>query len=179
MYEYKITLNDDDYLEFNQYFLLNNRSGKRLFTFFRYIIPLLCLLIVVILFFAGAKLQSILIESITMAVLSVLWIIISKKVFLLSLKIGMKRLKNEGKLPYSREATLKFEDDCIHEITPTSENKTLYSSIDKVAEAKNAIYIIGSVQAYILPLAVFFEEAQKQKFLEFLNRMVYTSKTTK
>jgi hypothetical protein len=31
MFEFKITLSDDDYLLFNQYHLLNSLSGKKIF----------------------------------------------------------------------------------------------------------------------------------------------------
>lgn len=48
MFEFKITLDDDDYLLFNQYHLLNSPIGKRSLMTFKMIIPFICLMFVVI-----------------------------------------------------------------------------------------------------------------------------------
>jgi hypothetical protein len=101
---------------------------------------------------------------------SILWIGFSKKIILKFMTIGIKKMKKEGRLPYSNEAILKFDDEYIHEITPNTENKTKYSLIEKIAVTEKAIYIyFSSVQAYILPVTAFSEEMDKIKFLEFIN----------
>lgn len=177
MYKYNITLNDDDYLQFNQYSLLNSRSGKRVLMRYRLLAPLLYFSIIVITL-TDADFYTILSETITMAILSIIWIVVCKRVLLLSSKMSIKRKRKEGELPYNREAKLIFDDEYIYDITPDSETRRKYSSIEKVCEAEKAIYIyINSSRGYILPLTAFSEEAEKQKFLQFLNLKVYTSKT--
>ena len=90
------------------------------------------------------------------------------------------KMKKEGRLPYSNEAILKFDDEKIHEIAPNTENITKYSLIEKIAVTEKAIYIyISSVQAYILPVTAFSAEIEKLKFLEFINMKVDILRDTK
>lgn len=169
MFEFHIFLDDNDYLLFNQYHLLNSPSGKKTLMSFRLIIPFLCFMVLVIFCIVGSDFKLILTEAIMMTVFSVLWIGYSKKMILRSMNSRVKQMKKEGRLPYSNEAILKFDDEKIHEITPNTENVIKYSLIEKIAITEKAIYIyFSSVQAYILPVTAFSEEMEKLKFLEFI-----------
>lgn len=173
MFEFKITLDDDDYLLFNQYHLLNSSSGKKYLLVYRLIVLFICLMVIVIFSIAGADFGLILVEAILMTIFSVLWIGFSKKKILKSMNKRILKLKKEGRLPYSNEAILKFDDEKIHEITPNTENITKYSLIEKIAVTEKAIYIyFSSIQAYILPVTAFSEEMEKLKFLELINEKV-------
>ena len=81
MFEFKITLDDDDYLLFNQYHLLNSSIGKKTLMSFRFIIPFICFMVVVIFYIAGSDYKLILIEAIVMTIFSIMWIVYSKKRF--------------------------------------------------------------------------------------------------
>jgi hypothetical protein len=173
MYEFKITLDDDDYMLFNQYHLFHSSIGKRTIMSFRLMIPFICFMVVVIFYIAGSDFLLILIEAIAMLIFSIIWICNCKKMFLKTINKGIKKMKKEGRLPYSSEAVLTFDDDNIHEITPNTENKTKYSLIEKIAVTEKAIYIyFSSLQAYILPMTAFTDEKSKLEFLEFINSKV-------
>lgn len=108
---------------------------------------------VVVIFIINFDFQLLLIEAIFMTILSILWICYSKKFILKSMKKGLKKMKKEGRLPYSNEAIVKFDDESIHEISLNTESKTKYSLVEKIAVTEKAIYIyFSSVQAYILPV---------------------------
>ena len=167
MFEFKVSLDDVDYLRFNQYHLLNSPIGKKYLMSFRFIVPLICYVVFVIFFIKDSDFQILLI---IMTVISILWVSFSKIIILKFMTIGIKKMKKEGRLPYSNEAILKFDDEYIHETTPNTENKTKYSLIEKIAVTEKAIYIyFSSVQAYILPVNAFSEEMERLKFLEFIN----------
>lgn len=173
MYEFKITLNDNDYLLFNQYHLLNSPTGKKTVMLLKFFIPFICILFVVKFYIEKADFQLILIEAILMSMISIIWIGYSKKILLKSVKKYIKKIKKDGRLPYSNEAILKFDDESIYEITPNTESNTKYSLVEKIAVTENAIYIyFSSVQAYIVPVTAFSEEMEKLKFLEFINSKV-------
>lgn len=180
MFEFKITLGDDDYLLFNQYHLLNSSLGKKSLLTFRFIIPFVCFMFVVIFCIAGSDFQLIIIEAVLMTILSILWVGYSKKIILKSMKKRIKKMKKEGRLPYSNEAILKFDDESIHEITQNTESTTKYLLIEKIAVTEKAIYIyFSSVQAYILPITAFSKEIEKVKFLEFINMKIDTLRNGK
>lgn len=170
MFEFEITLDDEDYLLFNQYHSLNSPIGKKDLMLFRLIIPFICFMVVAVCYILRFDFQLILIEAVLMTIVSILWVGYSKKVTLKSVRRRIEKIKKEGRLPYSREAILKFDDEGIHEITPNTENKLKYSLIERVAVTEKAIYIyFSSVQAIILPVTAFSEEMEKLKFLEFIN----------
>ncbi len=127
----------------------------------------------VIFFITDADLLIILIEAILMTVISILWIVFSKKMFLRSMKKNIGKMKKEGRLPYYSESTLKFDEEHLYVITPDMEIKSKYSMIEKIILAEKVIYIyVGSVQAYVLPLTAFSGETQKQEFLNFINAKI-------
>lgn len=72
MFEFNVILNDEDYLLFNQYHLLNSSTGKRSLTAFRLIIPLICFVFVAIFFIADADSKVIFAEAIAMAIISII-----------------------------------------------------------------------------------------------------------
>lgn len=180
MFEFKINLDDGDYLLFNQYHLLNSPSGKKLLNVNRFIAPIISLMLIFIFCISGADLGLIIVEAILLGIISIWWLFNSKKKILKSMNKRIMKLKKEGRLPYSNEAILKFDDERIHEITPNTENTTKYSLIEKVAVTEKAIYIyISSIQAYILPTTAFSGEMEKQEFLEFIHRKAEMLKDAK
>lgn len=180
MFEFKITLDDADYLLFNQYHFLNSPIGKKSLLFFRFIIPFICFMFIVVLLILNSDFQLILIEAILMTFVSIFWIGNSKESILKSMKKRIMKIKKEGRLPYSSESLLKFDNESIHETTPNTENRTKYSLIEKIAVTEKAIYIYySSVQAYILPVNTFSEEMEKLKFLEFINSKANILRDTK
>lgn len=169
VFEFKVTLDDSDFILFNKYHLLHSPIGKKSLLPFRFIIPFISFIFVAIFIIIQADLNLIIIEAVSLTLLSVLWIGFSKKMIIKSMENGIKKMKKVGRLPYSREVILKFDDECIHEIAPDTENKTKYTLIEKIAVTEKAIYVyFSSVQAYILPITAFTDEKEKHKFLEFM-----------
>lgn len=170
MFEFKINLNDDDYLFFNQYHFENSPGGRKALMSFRLVVPCISFMFICMFIVLELGLGLILLEASLLAVLSVFWIVYSKKLILKSMRNGIKKMKKSGKLPYSDEALMKFDDEHIYETTSDSESKREYSSLEKISVTDKAVYIFfSSVQAYILPMSVFSDEAQKHKFLEFIS----------
>lgn len=173
MFEFKINMDDDDYILFNKYDFLNSAVGKKSLMFFRLIIPFFCTMIIFMFIIANSDFLLILIEAIPMTIISILWIGYSKKLILKSMGKSIKKIKKEGKLLYLNETILRFDDEYIHETSPNTESKIKYSLVEKIVVTEKAIYIYSNyIQAYILPLNAFSEEKEKQNFLDFINSKV-------
>lgn len=174
MFEFNITLNDNDYLLFNQYHIFNSTANKKSLRSIKLMLPLICLLFFLKFY---SKTDYPLVMMTIMVVFSLFWITYSKKIVLKAMKQSIKKVKKQGRLPYSKVALLRFDDDCIHEITPDNETKTKYSLVEKIAISETAIYIyFSSVQAYIVPMTAFSDEIEKQNLLDFINLKVDTYK---
>ncbi len=169
MFEYKITLGEDDYIRFNEFHMLNSPSGKKTLMACRLIGPLMCIMVLIVLIIANADILLFLLEAALMTVIAVFWIIFSNRIFFGSLRKRIIKLKKEGKLPYHPESILRFDDEYIHMITPDTENKIKYTMIEKIAATEKAIYIyLNSMMASIIPTTVFSDDAEKQRFLEYI-----------
>lgn len=174
MYEFHITLEDDDYLLFNQYHILNNPMSKKTLLYIRFIFPFICLILY---FFYQPEVDYPMLLIAIMVIVSIFWISYSKKMILNTMKQHIKKMKKHGRLPYSKEAILRFNDESILEITSDTETKTNYSLIENIAITETAIYIyVSTVQAFILPLTAFSDEGEKQRFMDFIHMKADYSK---
>jgi MFS superfamily sulfate permease-like transporter len=168
MFEFQVTLTDEDYLQFNVYHMLNGPDGKRSLLFTRLVVPMICFLTVLTSAYSDPELAVI--EAVILTIISVLWVIFSKKILAKSMKDNVNRMRKNGKLPYSAASIIKFDDACVHEITPDTETKTRYSAIEKIYDTEKAVYLFySSLQAYILPANTFSNEAEKMRLMSFLH----------
>lgn len=170
-FDYKIS--EEEYLAFNNYFMLNSPIGKKALLMTRLSGVTIAILAVVIFFIAGAETGLILTEAVLLAVFCIIWIIRSKHIMLKNNAKSIKKLKESGKLVYAESGTLIFDDTSILEISKDSQMKTNYSLLERVDIAEDAIYIFFSAaQAYILPFESFKDEDEKAEFIEFINKKV-------
>lgn len=180
MFEFKVVLDEREYLLFNEYHFLNSRNGKNLLMFYRLLVPVVSLITVVTLYVLDPKLQAALFTGFVMTIFSILGVVFAKRMLLMIMKNAVLKLKKDGKLPYNKQSTLRFNDEFIHEIMPDSEFKTKYAMIEKVAVTESAIYVyFGSIQAFVIPMSTFSNETEKRDFLEFINLKASTSRDCK
>ena len=170
MYQFKNSVTEDDYLAFNEYHLLHSAQGKKAVNMFRILTPILSLLAIVIFWVANVSQELLVAEIIALSLVSIIMAFYSKKMLLKTIKNNLKRLKKDGKLPFSKETTIIFDEERIHEKSIEAESSILYTSIEKIGEGDQAIYIyFSALQAFILPYRSFESDEQKNEFLSFLN----------
>jgi hypothetical protein len=179
MYQFNFKLTDDDYLEFNKQHLLSNPVHKKTVTWVRILLPLiLTAMIFRILLRMQVEhtLALIIIAAVFLSSVVVMALPInSLNVFLL--KMNIKAIKKQGKLPYGQDVSLRFDEDCLIETTKESETKMKYGSIERIAAGKNALYIyIGAVQAWIIPMSVFESAEQWNAFWAFIHNKAAEAK---
>lgn len=61
---------------------------------------------------------------------------------IISMKKNIKKLTKNGKLPFSEEGTLIFDDDFISDINSTTESKTRYTSVQNAVLLKRLFIFI-------------------------------------
>ncbi len=170
MYEYKIKLDEKDYIQFNDYHLSNSRVGKKTVNMIRILVPILFLCAIFIFLIANADVELIITLSITAVIVSILMVFYSKKLLMKTMTKSIKTLKKDGKLPFNIEATITFDEAGIHEKSLNSESKTNYVLVEKIGQNEHAVYIyISAVQAYIIPITCFSSDREKDEFLEYIN----------
>ena len=94
-FQFNVITNDEDYLEYNKFWMLRSHYGKKQMLSFRIIFTvLLCLIILAYLFIGGFTVQS-LISAIPMLILLVLFEVLLTPLFVVSLKSHIKGLKKK------------------------------------------------------------------------------------
>lgn len=169
-FQLNINLNDNDYLEYNDFWLFRSHYGKKQIIGLRlFAVALVAVIFLISLFGGGFSLET-LIGKIPMVIVLILFQITLKPIFILYLKTHFKNLKKKGKMGYSPSSCMEFYDDVFVEITPDNKTEQKYSSIERISIVGNkTIYIhINNIAAYILPFRCFESKEQIDSFLEFI-----------
>lgn len=171
----KITfaLTEEDYLSFNKYHLANTPSGRRLLSKTRLMGPIMSLFVLILFLILGARPSLLMAETVALTILSILMVVFSKQFLWFSTKRNIRKIKKDGKLPFSPQGELLFEEDAIHEITPDSECRTSYSRLERIGITDEALYLyFGAIQAYIIPFSCLSDASEKDRILAFLHKKV-------
>lgn len=169
-YKFNVNVNDQDYLDYNTFWMIRSPYGKKQIKTFRIaIFVLFAIFISISLFFGGFSVESIL-GVIPMVILLSLTQIFLTRFFSLSLKGQIKTLKKSGKMGYSPKSVIEFYEDAFAEITPENKTEHNYSAMERISVVdKKMIYIhVNNIMAYMLPLSCFESKEQYDNFFEFI-----------
>ena len=178
-YKFKFNLNDQDYYEFNKYHLSNAPDMKKRNFWLKLYVPALFLLMLVFNILNGYDLDWLYISVIIYSVISVIWIFSIKYLALMFLKLRIRIMEKNGKMPYSKSVTMHFFEDYFTEITPDTKSDVKYTAVTRISvSASKAIYIYTNIiLAYIIPYNAFHSQAEHEEFLQFINEKVSTEHT--
>ena len=170
MYSFFYRISEEDYFEFNKHVLFGSKRFKPMLLLTKIILPVILALMLVFSIIMGEKSVGVIIaEAVIYTAIAVLWVLFFEKIYLIPLKRLLKKMKNDGKLPYSTSGTLLFDED---NFTDKSILQTLtvdYAAVEKIDVNKGYVYIFNTSQTgFILPESSFDSEDQRSGFLKFL-----------
>jgi len=170
MYKFECNLDDKDYYEFNKYHFLNSPDMKRNNLIGKISLPLFFLIILLYYIFNNYDKLYILVNVFLFSISSFIWCWSYKYFTIVFLKLYIKILKVNGKMPYSSNAKMQFFEDYFEEITPDTKSDIKYSAILRISisEEKNVYIYINSIAAYIIPLRSFKSLEEQTEFLNFI-----------
>ncbi|MBR7122530.1 MAG: YcxB family protein [Oscillospiraceae bacterium] len=169
-FQFNVKFNDQDYLDYNTFWMIRSPYGKKQIKTFRITISVLFVIFISIsLFSGGFSLESILGVIPMLIILSFAQIFLTR-FFSWSLKGQIKTLKKSGKMGYSPESIIEFYEDSFVETTPENKTEHKYSAIERISVVDNKmIYIhVNNVMSYMLPLSSFESKEQYDSFFEFI-----------
>ena len=168
MYRFEYEITEHDYMQFNEYHLLNSPSGKRTLLLTKCMGFIVSIAIIIAAGIIGNNKGQLIVNIIFLAVFSIIWFARGKRIALKSMCKQMNKLKKEkGKL-YSDKGTLTFDENGITDISEDKELKTPYSTVTQLCTGNNALYIYFSpIIAYIVPVRLLDDNSDEFKtFLE-------------
>ena len=172
---FKVQIEEEDYILYNVYIAFHSKAGRRLLVRGRLFGLALSLFALLVMYVAGADKGLIVTEAIFLAVFSAVWFFVYPYFAKKSIRKQILKLKEEGKLPYEREALLEFKDDEIYEELKDGTRHVPYSDIMSVEESGDYIYLRKGVQeAIIVPERCL--NVPIADFLSFMNDKVKASR---
>lgn len=168
MYTFQYLVTADEYLEFGLHHNYSIPAHRKRVTMQRYLIPVLYMLLAFVL---GSSSEYPIIYYITFGIASVLWILLSRKIIITSIRKNMKAMERSGKPPFGQDNTVVFGEEKVTTTTKDTETSASYSGIEKILLGKSAMYLyINAASAFIVPHRLFASEAEKEAFLQFIRQ---------
>ena len=169
-FQFNIKINDQDYLDYNIFWMLRSHYGKKQIKSFRSIITVICVLAVLISLLSGGFSLDSALGCIPVLIIWILIQIFFTKFFVWALKSQIKTLRKSGKMGYSPEAVMEFNEENFIETTPENKTEQKYLAIERISIVENkTVYIhTNNVMAYIIPISCFESKEQYDEFIAFL-----------
>ena len=169
-FQFNVNTCDQDYLDYNKFWMLRSHYGKKQMTTSRIIIAVIIGVYILISLYGGNFTFDSFIGIIPMAILLIIFELLLSPLFVLFLKSHLKSLKKKGKMGYSPSAVIEFYEDVFIETTPDNRTEQKYSAIERVSVVDNkVVYIhVNNIMSYILPFSCFESNEQYNEFFEFI-----------
>jgi hypothetical protein len=182
-YAFKVTLNDQDYYEFNKFVAFKGKQGKKEVNRVRFYLSVLFIAIAVLFWAMSDFSKDGLYDALVYVILLVIVQALLKPMMRLIIKIQIKMLKKGGKMPYSAESVLRFTDEGFSEVSAEHKTEQAYAAVERVSVVEGiAIYVhINKLMGFLLPEKSFENKAHWDSFVAFLQTKIpivdfYTSK---
>ncbi|MBE6630462.1 MAG: YcxB family protein [Ruminococcaceae bacterium] len=171
-YSFDVMLEENDYYEFNKFWMLKSHYGKRNILSIRVMIGVMILAVMAFSLFLGKFTAAAFLGMIPFAVILVVVQLLINPFFAMMLKSQMKQMKKSGKMPFSAVSLIAFYEDRFEENTAEGKAEHPYTALERVSavEGKMVYLHINNVMAYLIPYKSFADGAQYEEFLAFLSQ---------
>ena len=169
-FKFDFTLSEQDYMDFNYFHMFSSKVGVKLYKRLRWLTSGLFLAVgVLYLLLYGFNVDGLTYLGVFGVCAAIDWFA-CKPTLRATLKRQVKFNKKQGKLPYSPEASMTFEEDCFAERTETNKSEYSYSVICDAYLVNDRMFYLymDTMRAFLLPVSAFESKAQLNAFLEFI-----------
>ena len=169
--KFKVKIEEEDYIRYNIYIAFHSRAGRGALFRGRIFGLAISLFALLVMYVVKADRGLIMTEAAFLAVFSAIWFFSYPYFAKKSIRKQILKLKEEGRLPYEREATLEFRDDEIYEELADGTRHVPYSDIISVEENEEYIYLRKGVQEAIL-IPEKYLSVPRATFVDFINEKI-------
>lgn len=175
-YQLKLILSEEDYLAFNQFHSLQSPFGKKMVRKSQIFFVCAMVVLTALIFLVFGRTIFAMAYAGVMALFTVVYLLLFKKIVRRSIKAQIKHMKSASKLPYDPESTLEFYEDALVEMAAGKRLEQSYDVLERICIwGEDYIFLYSSsVNAYILPMAQVKEQVDAEAFLNFLSQKCKT-----
>lgn len=169
MFEFHYNITEDDYVKFNLNHSLHTKIGKRTVLTMQLCVPCIFAVLILLSLIKDISFSFLMTQIIIYGIGSIFWIIFYRKSILRNIKKSVRTMKKSGRLPYTENGTLIFDENYICEHTALQETKTAYSLIEAIYTTNEALYIYNSaISAIMLPYRFIESQEVFNSLMDFL-----------
>ena len=176
MYTFNVRVLEKDYYEFNKFVSLKSPHGKKQMLGLRILLVVITLALCVLSVCSYGFTEDALLDSIayviTFGIAQALLVPLMKGL----IKLQIRFVRKNGKMPYSAQAVMTFDEESFTETTEENKTEVKYSAVESIS-VREGYYLylhMNSLMAYLLPYASFEDKTQYKEFLTFLKEKVST-----
>lgn len=169
-FEFNVNVDDNDYLDYNAFWLLRSHYGKKQMLNFRIFIAVIFGLGILYVLHSGGFTLVSFIATLPMLILLVVMELLFSPFYIFFLKGYLKSLKKRGKMGYSPASIIAFHEEFFIETTPNNKTEYKYSAVERISIIEDkVVYIhLNNILSYILPFSCFENKEQYNEFIKFM-----------
>ena len=169
-FKFNVNLSEQDYLDYNIFWLLKSPYGKKQLNQSRVILLVVFGIAFLYLLWDGGFSSDTWVTGITCLIYLAIAQLCMKPLLVLMTKINIKALRKNGKMGYSPSSEIEFHESSFVETTPTKKTEQSYEAVERISIISDKmIYIhVNNIMAYIIPLTSFDSKEQYDDFLTFI-----------
>ena len=169
-FRFQIHVSEDDYLEYNKFWVLCSPYGKRSLVGLRILDVVIILIAILLVVVRGGFDSNVILRILPLLLLLVVLQLLLKPFYVFILRNHIKNLKKKGKMPYTPESVMEFHEDFFLEMSPEAKTEQRYSTVERISlvDGKTIYLHINNLIAYILPVFAFQSEKEREAFIEFI-----------
>ena len=176
MYTFDVHILEKDYYEFNKFVSFKSPHGKKQMRGLRIFLIVIAVILCALSVWSNGFTEDALIDGIAYVIVfgAVQALLVPFMKGFIKLQIGF--VKKSGKMPYSAQAVMTFDEEVFTETTEENKTELKYSAVERVS-VREGYYIylhINNLMADLLPYASFADKKQYEEFLQFLKGKVPT-----
>ena len=170
LFQLDITGTEEDYLAFNIFHSLESSQAQKIVNKRRnvFVAAMIGLMVLLVLITGWTTFSTIYV--IIVGLYTILYILLFKKIIRRNIKAGIKRMKQDGKLPFDPISKMEFYEDKLVEITASTRIEQSYDALERICVVSDRYIFLyfSSVQGHILPLPQVRKQLVEEDFLNFL-----------
>lgn len=166
--KYQITLNDDDYLQFNIFYAHHSKVGKRSVRTTQLLFAIFSIILIALMFLIfGTTSELVLPVIVVYTILSVICYFRMPKSMEKNVLKNMEHIRSDGKLPYHVRSEIEFQDSMIVERYEQGEFRLKYEDIEHIYPENDYLYIFHTaLSAFVIPYRCL--GADKERVIQYL-----------
>ena len=169
-FQFQIHVSEDDYLEYNKFWVLRSPYGRKSFVGMRIMLVIAVLAVGYILVSSEDFRPDAMWMTIPLLIFLIVMQVLLAPFYIFILRNHINNLKKRGKMPYTPESVMESHEDFFLEMSPEAKTEQQYSAVERISlvDGKMIYLHINNLIAYILPVSAFQSEKEREAFIEFI-----------